>query len=87
MRKRQLAATGLVAGLGLHTAAALWVWRGWAAGSRTAWLVWMDFPLSLAWLEAPAPRVLALSLAVGGLFWGAVSAALVLLVGRLARRR
>ena len=71
----------------LHSAAVLWIWQGWAAGSRAAWLVWMDLPLSLAWLHSSAPTILVLSLGLGGLWWGAVTAALVGLVGRLTAAR
>jgi hypothetical protein len=87
MRQRRLAGWGLAAGWLLHAAAVAWVWRAWGEGPRAAWLVWMDFPCSLAWLDAPASRILRLSLALGGLLWGVATALLVLLVGRLTARR
>ncbi len=83
--KRLLLASGL-AGFLLHTAAALLVWARWGQGVRGVYLVWMDLPLSLAWAGEAGRTLLAWSLAVGGAWWGAVSALLAYAVGRFTHR-
>jgi hypothetical protein len=70
----------------LHTFAVLWVWHSWTSFGRGGVLAWVDFPASLAYLRLRGGAKLAWSLAVGGLQWGLVGAALSLLIGTSARR-
>lgn len=69
----------------LHTAAVLWLWRSWGVLSLGFVFLWMDFPVSLAYLRLKGGAVLAGSLAAGGLEWAAIGALLSLLVARSAR--
>ncbi len=78
------AVVALAATFLLHIFAVLWVWRG--GFGRSGLLAWMDFPSSLAYLRLRGGAMLACSLALGGLQWGAVGAGLSLLIGRSARR-
>jgi hypothetical protein len=76
----------LAGSLLLHTCAVLWVWHSWTSFGRGGVLAWIDFPASLAYLRLRGGAKLAWSLAVGGLQWGIVGAALSLLIGTSARR-
>jgi hypothetical protein len=76
----------LAGSLLLHTCAVLWVWHSWTSFGRSGVLAWIDFPVSLAYLRLRGGAKLAWSLAVGGLQWGLVGAALSLLIGTSARR-
>jgi hypothetical protein len=70
----------------LHTLTALWVWRSWGEFGRGTVLVWMDFPVSFAYLHLPDPQFLAGSLLLGGIQWALVAALLTYLLGRSTRR-
>ena len=76
-----------LAGLLLHTIAVLWLWARWDPGLRGAWMIWVDLPLSLLWVGLSGGALLAVSLVVGGLWWGALSAGLTLAIGRLTASR
>jgi len=80
---RALAGFSFLAGFIFHGVAALGIWRGWSPGTRSAWLVYMDFPLSLLWADLPGSRVLLVSLLAGGLWWGLITVLLAGGVGRL----
>ena len=69
----------------LHTVTALYVWRSWGQFGRGTVLVWMDFPIALAYLDLPDPQFLAASLLLGGLQWAALAVLLTYLVGRSVR--
>lgn len=71
----------------LHTGAGLWVWHTWSVGLRGGWLVWMDLPVSLLFLEARDGWLLASSLVLGGLQWAVVGGLLSALLGAFASRR
>lgn len=86
MSPRRLALRAFVAGFVLHTLA-LYSGLGWGAGSRGLVLVWMDFPLSLLWLQADSDRMFWLSLVFGGLWWGVLTALLSRAIGRLTAGR
>ena len=70
----------------LHTLAVLWIWRSWGVLGRGTILAWLDFPVSLAWLQLEGRALLLCSLAVGGLQWAVIGAALTWGVGRALRR-
>lgn len=70
-----------------HTGAVVWVWRSWSVGLRGGWLVWMDLPVSLLFLEARDGWLLAFSLVLGGMQWAVVGGLLSALLGAFARRR
>lgn len=74
-----------VAVIVLHTAVALWVWRTWGELGRSNLLVYMDFPVSLAFLHLSDRGLLTGSLLLGGLQWATVAGLLTWLVGRSAR--
>ncbi|HXU43933.1 MAG TPA: hypothetical protein VN783_00290 [Thermoanaerobaculia bacterium] len=75
-----------ISGFLIHTLAALWVWRSWGSFSASNMLVWMSFPASLAYLGQGGGRLLALSLACGGLEWAALGALIAYGVGRSAKK-
>jgi hypothetical protein len=76
----------VVIGVLLHTVTVLWAWRTWGYFGRGNVLAWLDFPVSLAYLQLDGSPLLFWSLAAGGLQWAAIAAALTWLVGRSARR-
>lgn len=71
----------------LHTGAVLWVWRSWTVGLRSGWLVWMDLPVSLLFVEAREGWLLALSLVLGGMQWAVIGGLLSALLGAFVRLR
>lgn len=75
-----------VLGLTLHTLAALWVWRAWGQGPRGIYLVWMDLPVSLAWMDHQGHDLLTWSLVGGGTWWALVTALVTFAMGRMATR-
>jgi hypothetical protein len=75
-----------LAGFVIHTLGALWVWHNWGAFGASNLLLWMDFPLSLAYLGAGGKTLLTLSLGIGGLEWAAVCALIAYFVGRSTHR-
>jgi hypothetical protein len=84
--RRALWAAALAAAF-FHTLAVAWIWNAWAVGLRSGWLVWMDLPVSLLYLEAQGRALLAASLLVGGLWWALAGALLSAAVGFLVSRR
>jgi hypothetical protein len=74
-------------GVVLHTVTVLWVWKTWGYFGRGNVLAWLDFPVSLAYLQLDDTPLLVWSLAAGGLQWAAIAAALTWLVGLSARRQ
>jgi hypothetical protein len=84
---RRAATIALVGSFLLHTLAVLWAWRSWGTFGRGGVLAWIDFPSSLLYLHFQGGRLLAWSLAAGGLQWAAIGAALSLALGRSARPR
>ncbi len=69
-----------------HTLAVAWVLLGWGPGVRGGILLWMDFPVSLAYGHLSGRAFLAGTFLAGGLLWAALAAGLTVLVGRLARK-
>lgn len=69
----------------LHAGAVLWTWGTWESGLRGSWLVWIDFPVSLLYLEARSGLLLLLSLILGGAWWGGIGGALSWLIGRVVK--
>lgn len=86
-RLRQAFAAPLIIGFALHTVTVLWVWRTWGYFGRANVLAWIDFPASLAYLHVEGDTLLTWSLIAGGLQWAFFTAALTLLIGRVARQR
>lgn len=66
-----------------HTVAVLWVWWRWEVGIGASWVVWIDFPASLVYLDRTGASFLAWSLLAGGAWWAALGAMLSHLMGRL----
>ena len=83
---RIVAACAVIAAA-LHTLAVLWTWWAWSPGARGSWLVWLDLPVSLAYLDRVGSALLPWSLVAGGLQWAATGALLAWAVGRAAKRR
>ena len=75
----------LIIGFLLHTLAALTAWFTWSSFGRGNVLAWIDFPVSLAFLQLDGRPLLFWSLLVGGLQWGAIAALLSLFLGRTVR--
>ncbi len=71
----------------LHTVAVLWIWVSWESGLRGGWLVWMDFPVSLLFLDARRGVFLGASLVLGGAWWGVIGGALSWVMGRVVKGR
>jgi hypothetical protein len=84
-RRAVLAAA--ILGAVLHTLTALSVWRSWDYFGRANLLTWMDFPVSLGFLDLDGGRMLAWSLVAGGLQWAAIAALLTLWLGSTLHRR
>jgi hypothetical protein len=84
-RRAVLAAA--ILGAILHTLTALSVWRSWDYFGRANLLTWMDFPVSLAFLDLDGGRMLAWSLVAGGLQWAAIAALLTIWLGSTLHRR
>lgn len=88
MKPSRRAVTAAVAiGVILHTLTVLWVWQTWGYFGRGNVLAWLDFPVSLGYLQLDGNPLLLWSLVAGGLQWALIAAALTWLVGRSARRR
>lgn len=83
--RRAAVRRGLAAGLLLHTVCVLWLWFHWDVALRRTILVWLDIPVSLVYLGLASGHLLATSLILGGLQWGAVAAGLSYLAGRLSQ--
>ena len=71
----------------LHTLTALSVWQSWDYFGRAGLLIWMDFPVSLAFLDLDGKALLTWSLVAGGLQWAAIAALLTIWVGSTLHRR
>ena len=77
----------MVVGFLVHTAAVLWIWLRWGPGLRGTWLVWIDLPWSLIFVQLSGVWLLVLSLFVGGAWWATLTAGLTYAIGRLTSRR
>ena len=84
---RRAATEAAVIGFVLHTLAALWIWATSDVFWRGNVITWLDFPFSVGYMHLDGTPLLACSLLLGGLEWGAIAALLAFLVGRAARRR
>ncbi len=83
---RRAIASAFLAGLVLHTLAALLVWRSYGTLGRGGRLIWVDFPVSLAYLQLTGRSLLTASLLAGGLQWGAITALLTYWLGSSLRK-
>jgi hypothetical protein len=70
-----------------HALAVVWVRSSWGPGLGGGVLLWMDFPVSLAYGQLSGAAFLAAALVAGGALWALVAAGLALLVGRAVRPR
>lgn len=84
-RRAVLAAA--ILGAVLHTLTVLSVWDSWDYFGRANLLTWMDFPVSLTFLDLDGARMLSWSLVAGGLQWAAIAALLTIWVGSTLHRR
>lgn len=75
-----------LAGFLLHTVVVFLVWRTWGDIGRGNVLTWIDFPVSLAFLDLDDTPFLTASLLAGGLQWAGIAALLTLFLGRVVRR-
>jgi hypothetical protein len=80
-------AAAVAIGVVLHTLTVLWVWETWGYFGRGNVLAWLDFPVSLAYLQLDGDPLLFLSFLAGGAQWALIAAGLTWLVGLSARRR
>jgi hypothetical protein len=85
-RRRSVRRVFLVAVVA-HSLLALWAWSSGQPGWRGAKLIWIDFPISLLFLQGQDRTVLFGSLLLGGLQWGFLAAGATLALGRLSERR
>lgn len=67
-----------------HSLLALWAWSSGLPGWRGTKLIWIDFPVSLLFLQGQDRSVLLGSLVLGGLQWGFLAAGATLVLGRLS---
>jgi len=74
-----------ILGFLLHAAAALAAWWTWGSFGRGNVLAWIDFPVSLAFLNLDGRPLLFCSLLAGGLQWAAIAALISLFLGRTVR--
>ena len=84
-RRAVLAAA--ILGAVLHTLTVLSVWDSWDYFGRANLVTWMDFPVSLVFLDQDGTTMLTWSLVAGGLQWAAIAALLTLWVGSTLHRR
>ena len=86
---RRAISSAFVAGILLHALAAFIAWRSLGTLGRGGMIVWIDLPISLAYLQLKGSALLSASLLAGGLQWGAIAALLTYWLGRSlhARRR
>lgn len=78
---RRAVLAAVILGAVLHTLTALSVWQSWDYFGRANVLTWMDFPVSLAFLDLDGARMLSWSLVAGGLQWAAIAALLTIWIG------
>jgi hypothetical protein len=79
------ARVAFIIGFLLHTVAALTAWWTWSSLGRGNVLAWIDFPVSLLFLQLDGTPLLLWSLLAGGLQWGTIAALLSLFLGRTVR--
>ena len=84
---RRAMAAAVSIGVVLHTFTVLWVWQTWGYFGRGNVLAWLDFPVSLAYLQLDGDPLLFWSVVAGGAQWALIAAGLTWLVGRSARRQ
>ncbi len=84
---RRAVVVAVVLGVIAHTLTVLSVWRSWGYFGRANVLTWIDFPVSLAYLDLDGDPMLAWSLVAGGLQWAAVAALLTISLGSTLHRR
>lgn len=75
----------MVVAVALHSLTVLWAWRTWGTFGRGNVLAWLDFPVSLAYLQLNGEPLLFWSLVAGALQWAAIAAILTWVVGKSAR--
>ncbi len=86
LRRGRSARRVFLVALVAHSLFALWAWSSGQPGWRSTKLVWIDFPISLAFLHGQDRTVLLGSLLLGGLQWGLLAAGATLALGRLSER-
>ncbi len=84
--RRAIVAAVLI-GVTVHTLTVLSVWRSWGYFGRANVLAWIDFPVSLTYLDLEGDPMLAWSLVAGGLQWAVISALLTFMLGSTVRSR
>jgi len=84
---RRAVLAAVIVGVILHTATVLFVWSSWGYFGRANVLTWIDFPVSMTYLDLEGDAMLGWSLVAGGLQWAAIAALLTLWVGSTTHRR
>jgi hypothetical protein len=84
---RRAVVVAVILGVIAHTLTVLSVWRSWGYFGRANVLTWIDFPVSLAYLDLDGDPMLAWSLVAGGLQWAAIAALLTITLGSTLHRR
>jgi hypothetical protein len=78
---RRAVVVAVILGVIAHTLTVLSAWRSWDYFGRANVLTWIDFPVSLAYLDLDGDPMLAWSLVAGGLQWAVIAALLTLTLG------
>ncbi len=84
---RRAVLAAVIVGVILHTATVLSVWSSWGYFGRANVLTWIDFPVSMTYLDLEGDAMLGASVVAGGLQWAAIAALLTLWVGSTTHRR
>ncbi len=78
---RRAVVAAVLIGVTVHTLTVLSVWQSWGYFGRANVLAWIDFPVSLTYLDLEGDPMLAWSLVAGGLQWAVIAALLTVLLG------
>jgi hypothetical protein len=86
-RARRAATLAAVAAFVLHTVTVTFVFWSWGFFGRGNVITWLDFPVSLLYLQWTDERLLLWSVVAGGIQWTLVAALLTYWLGLAVRRR
>lgn len=86
-RGRRAVTIAALAAFVLHSVTVIQVYRTWGFFGRGNVIAWLDFPVSLLYLQLLDRPLLTASLLAGGLQWALIAALLAFSLGRAVRRR
>lgn len=84
---RRAVLAAVIFGVIVHSLTVFSVWESWGYFGRANVLTWIDFPISLAYLDLDGAPLLAWSLVAGGLQWAAIASLLTIGLGSTLHRR